>query len=72
MAWNICHGLPNAIKYKINTQNFAQDFNKFTKVVKFRQIWSHWPSSIPGDGKSFSVKKKQGIELSERSTAKRW
>jgi len=45
--------LPNAIqnlpkkvqkyaKYWINSQRIAKNFLNFTKVAKFRQIWSQW------------------------------
>ena len=31
----------NLANYQINLQKIAKDFQNFTKVAKFRQIWSH-------------------------------
>ena len=30
----------------MNRRKIAQDFEDFAKVVKFRQIWSHWSQML--------------------------
>ena len=35
----------NFAKCKISPQNITKGFQNLAKVVKFRQIWSHWLQS---------------------------
>ena len=39
---NLPKSVQNFPNYEINPQKFAQDFEDFAKMAKFREIWSQW------------------------------
>ena len=45
----------NFDKHKISPQNITKGFQNLAKVVKFRQIWSHWLQSSLCNSNSIGV-----------------